>query len=109
MHLHTLPADQLRRDISALREQVAAVSPPKTMLEAHQRDRLMLRLWQLQDELTRRAHDKYSQGKGRRTPRVRYSWRGSRPKRSIAEKLNREADKRMRLALELGPVHERPC
>ncbi len=98
IHLHDLPADQIEREIVALRSQIAAVSPPASMLQASERDRLQLKLMQLQDELTRREHTKYSGG--RRARRLKYSWRGTPPK-SVVERINREAEKRPKRALEL--------
>lgn len=100
-NLHSLPADQLKREIEALRAKVAAISPPTSMLESHQRDRLQIRLFTLQDELTRRDHERFRGN--RRTRKAVYSWHGRRPTRnSIAAKLNREAEKRLRFVLEIA-------
>ena len=95
IHLHALTPEQIEREIVVLRRKIDAISPPSSMLESQQRHRLQMQLMQLQDEITRREH-----APAPKRRRGKYSWRGNPPK-SIAEKLNRDAEKRLKRALEL--------
>lgn len=96
----SLPAiadDQLAREIDTLRAQVADLSPPRTMLESCQRERLMLKLWQLQDEQRRRAVGPERKRRRGRKPRPAYThWTTTAERRpTVEDKANREADRRL--------------
>jgi len=106
VNLHNLPAEAITKELEQLRVQVAAYSPPGSMLESRQRERLQARLWQLQDELRRRNQPP------ERKARSRHWWtrrkdREAKPAKpvmyrapSIEDKLNKAAD--ISLARALG-------
>jgi len=96
LNLHDLPPDALTHEIEGLRALVAAISPPRTMLEAHQRDRLMWRLFALQDEQRHRERGPEKKRRGRKPQIVHTHWTTTAERRpTVEDKANREADKRL--------------
>ena len=96
--------EQLRQEIEALREQAAGCPPSAGYLQSIQYASFLRRAWAIENEI--HGHKFVAtRGKKREAKRLRHSWvrdlvRNDR--RTVAGRANAEADKRLRLVLEVA-------
>lgn len=100
--MSALSIEQIEREIEALRKQAEAHPPSGGLLHSVAYQNAMRRVWALESELARRSHIK-TRGSKRHAKRLRYSWCRNfiSPNSPVARRLEREAKKRLSLALEL--------